>query len=36
MASGTRSLGVINSQMRPSLRHRNAYRIISLHAPIMA
>jgi hypothetical protein len=36
MPSGTRSLGFSNSRMRPSLRHGNARRIISLHAPIMA
>jgi hypothetical protein len=36
MPSGTRSLGFSNSQMRPSPRHGNAYRIISLHAPITA
>jgi hypothetical protein len=33
---GTRSLGFSNSRMRPSPRHGNAYRIISLHAPITA
>jgi hypothetical protein len=30
----TRSLGFSNSRMRPSLRHGNVCRIISLHAPI--
>jgi hypothetical protein len=36
MPSETRSLGFSNSRMRPSPRHGNAYRIISLHAPITA
>jgi hypothetical protein len=36
MPSGIRSLGFNNSWMRPSLRHGNACRIISLHAPITA
>jgi hypothetical protein len=36
MPSETRSLGFSNSWMRPSLSHGNAYRIISLHAPIIA
>jgi hypothetical protein len=36
ISSRTSSLGFSNSQMRPSLRHGNVYRIISLHAPIMA
>jgi hypothetical protein len=31
-----RSLGFSNSRMRPSPRHGNTCRIISLHAPIMA
>jgi hypothetical protein len=34
MPSRTRSLGFSNSWMRPSPRHENACRIISLHAPI--
>jgi hypothetical protein len=33
MPSGTRSVGFSNSLMRPSSRHGNACRIISLHAP---
>jgi hypothetical protein len=36
MPSGTRSQGFNNSWMRPSPRHGNACRIISLYAPIMA
>jgi hypothetical protein len=36
MPSGTRSLGFSNSRMRPSPRHGNGCRIISLHAPIVA
>jgi hypothetical protein len=36
MPSRTRSLGFSNSWMRPSPRHGNACRIISLRAPIMA
>jgi hypothetical protein len=36
MPFGTRSLGFSNSQMRPSPRQGNVYRIISLHAPITA
>jgi hypothetical protein len=36
MPFGTSSLGFSNSQMRPSPRHGNACRIISLHAPITA
>jgi hypothetical protein len=36
MPSRARSLGFSNSWMRPSLRHGNACRIISLHASIMA
>jgi hypothetical protein len=36
MPSGTGSLGFSNSQMRPSSRHGNSCRIISLHAPITA
>jgi hypothetical protein len=34
MPSKTRSLCFSNSRMRPSLRHGNIYRIISLHALI--
>jgi hypothetical protein len=33
MPSRTRSLGFSNSRMRPTPRHGNVYRIISLHAP---
>jgi hypothetical protein len=36
MPSGTRSLGFSNSRMRPSPRHGNVCRIISLHAPTLA
>jgi hypothetical protein len=36
MPSGTRSQGFSNSLMKPSPRHGNACRIISLHAPITA
>jgi hypothetical protein len=36
MPSETRSLDFSNSRMKPWPRHGNAYRIISLHAPITA